>query len=273
MTATANKRKSFSLKKQPGFGFIAILCFVMLYAPIATLVIYSFNAGRYISIWQGFSLQWYVSAWHNDAVQDAAVRSLVLALQASIYSTILATMAALGTTRTQPFAGLTAIYVMINQPLMVPEIVTAVALLIMFAVIKAATGIQGLIYLVLAHTAFCIPFAYLPIRARLEGMDLMLETAAADLYATPWKTFWRVTLPLLWPGIIAGAMLAFVISLDDVVITEFVKSSGQETLPTYMLGQLRRVVSPEINAISAVLVSLSISVVGLFFFIDKKFGK
>ncbi len=125
-----------------------------------------------------------------------------------------------------------------------------------------------MIYLVLAHTAFCIPFAYLPIRARLEGMDLMLETAAADLYATPWKTFWRVTLPLLWPGIIAGAMLAFVISLDDVVITEFVKSSGQETLPTYMLGQLRRVVSPEINAISTVLVSLSILVVSLFFLVD-----
>ena len=101
----------------------------------------------------------------------------------------------------------------------------------------------------------------------------MLETAAADLYATPWKTFRRITLPLLWPGIIAGAMLAFVISLDDVVITEFVKSSGQETLPTYMLGQLRRIITPEINAISTVLVSLSIMVVGLFFVIDKKFGK
>ena len=187
MTATATKQKSFSLKKQPGFGFIAILCFVMLYAPIATLVIYSFNAGRYISIWEGFSLQWYVSAWHNEAVQDAAIRSLVLALQASIYSTILATMAALGTTRTQPFPGLTAIYVMINQPLMVPEIVTAVALLIMFAVIKAATGIQGLIYLVLAHTAFCIPFAYLPIRARLEGMDLMLRRPQRIFMLPPGK--------------------------------------------------------------------------------------
>jgi spermidine/putrescine transport system permease protein len=263
MTFTMNKQKPFSLKKQPGFGFIAILCFVMLYAPIITLVVYSFNAGKYISMWEGFSLQWYVSAWNNEAVQDAALRSLVLALQASIYSTILATMAALGTTRTRAFPGLTAIYVMINQPLMVPEIVTAVALLTLFA----------MIYLVLAHTAFCIPFAYLPIRARLEGMNLILETAAADLYATPWKTFRRVTLPLLWPGIIAGAMLAFVISLDDVVITEFVKSSGQETLPTYMLGQLRRIVSPEINAISTVLVSLSILVVGLFFLVDKKFGK
>lgn len=273
MTARIHKPKPFSLKKQPGFGFMAILCFVMLYAPIITLVVFSFNTGKQISVWEGFSLKWYVSAWHNGAVQDAAARSLVLAVQASIYSTILATMAALGTTRTRPFPGQTAIYMMINQPLMVPEIVTAVALLTLFAMIKMATGYQGLIYLVLAHTAFCIPFAYLPIRARLEGLDLMLETAAADLYAPPWKTFRRVTLPLLWPGIIAGAMLAFVVSLDDVVITEFVKSSGQETLPTYMLGQLRRVISPEINAISSVLLCLSIVVVGLFFFVDRKFGK
>ncbi len=273
MTVSRSKRKPFSIKKQPGFGFIAVLCFVMLYAPIFTLIVYSFNAGRYISIWEGFSLQWYVSAWNNEAVQDAAVRSLVLALQASAYATVLATMAALGTTRTRAFRGLTAIYVLINQPLMVPEIVTAVALLTLFAIIKTTTGYQGLAYLVLAHTAFCIPFAYLPIRARLEGMDLILETAAADLYAPPWKTFRHITLPLLWPGIIAGAMLAFVISLDDVVITEFVKSSGQETLPTYMLGQLRRVISPEINAISTALLSLSILVVSTFFFFNRKFGK
>jgi spermidine/putrescine transport system permease protein len=272
MTKTAQK-KPFSLKKQPGFSLIAMVCFVSLYAPIVVLIVYSFNFGKNLAVWEGFSLQWYVSAWHNEAVQEASIRSLILALQASIYGTALATMAALGTTRTRPFKGLTFIYVMINQPLMVPEIVTAVALLTLFAIIKIVTGIQGLAYLVAAHTAFCIPFAYLPIRARLEGMDLMLETAAADLYATPWKTFKRVTLPLLWPGIIAGAMLAFVISLDDVVITEFVKSSGQETLPTYILGQLRRIVTPEINAISTILVCISITVVGVFFVIDRKFGK
>ena len=123
---------------------------------------------------------------------------------------------------------------------------------------RCATGYSGLGYLIAAHTAFCIPFAYLPIRARLESMDLTLERAAADLYATPWKAFRRVTLPLLWPGIIAGFMLAFVISLDDVVITEFVKSGGQDTLPTYMLGQLRRVVTPEINAISTAFLALSV---------------
>ncbi len=270
MSSPERRPAPFSLKRQPGFTTIAIVCFFLLYAPIITLVVYSFNSGKYIAIWEGFSLQWYVAAWNNEAVQDATIRSLVLAAMASFFSTLVATMAALGTTRTPPFRGLTAIYALVNQPLMVPEIVTAVALLILFAMIKVATGIQGMFYLVAAHTAFCIPFAYLPIRARLEGMDLTLETAAADLYATPWMTFRRVTLPLLWPGILAGAMLAFVISLDDVVITEFVKSAGQETLPTYMLGQLRRIITPEINAISTVLLGISMLVVSLFFIITRK---
>jgi spermidine/putrescine transport system permease protein len=161
------------------------------------------------------------------------------------------------------------VFAIVNQPLMVPEIVTAVALLIFFAMIKVATGYTGLWYLIIAHTAFCIPFAFLPIRARLQGMDLTLEQAAADLYATPWQAFRRVTLPQLWPGILAGAMLAFVISLDDVVITEFVKSAGQDTLPTYMLGQLRRVVTPEINAISTALLAVSVLLVMAFFFLSR----
>lgn len=261
--------KPFSIRTQPGFTTIAIICFSLLYAPLLPLVVYSFNSGNSLAYFEGLSWRWYVSAWGNEFVQDAALRSLVLAASASFLSTILATMAALGTTRTRSYRGQTMIYAMINQPLMVPEIVTAVALLIMFASIKAATDYHGMAYLIIAHTAFCIPFAYLPIRARLEGMDTSLETAAADLYATPWMAFRRVTLPLLWPGILAGAMLAFVISLDDVVITEFVKSSGQDTLPTYMLGQLRRAITPEVNAISSVLLAISV-VVTIFFFLNRK---
>jgi spermidine/putrescine transport system permease protein len=152
----------------------------------------------------------------------------------------------------------------------VPEVVTAVALLIVFAVIREATDYHGMAYLLIAHTAFCIPFAYLPIRARLEGMDLTLEAAAADLYATPWQAFRRVTLPLLWPGILAGLMLAFVISLDDVVITELVKAPGQDTLPTYMLGLLRRVITPEVYAISTVLLAVSVVVVTISFFLNRE---
>ncbi len=266
-------KRPFSIKRQSGFGFIAACCFVMLYAPILILVAYSFNAGSSIAIWEGFSWRWYEAAWQNRQVIDASVTSLKIAVSAAAIASCVATMAALATTRTEPYRGMTAIYAAINQPLMVPEIVTAVALLIFFAIIKVNTGYQGLAYLIAAHSAFCIPFAYLPIRARLENMDLSLERAAADLYASPWQAFRYVTLPLMLPGIMAGAMLAFVISLDDVVITEFVKSGGQDTLPTYMLGQLRRIISPEINAISTVLLAISVAVVSVFFVLSRKGGK
>jgi spermidine/putrescine transport system permease protein len=262
--------RRFEISRLPGFATIAIGAFVVLYLPILTLVIFSFNGSNSVAVWGGFSLHWYGDAWANDDVKAATVRSLVIGVSAAVLSTTLATLAALGTTRRKAFKGQTFIYVMINQPLMVPEIVTAVALLIFFGILKVATGYQGLGYLIAAHTAFCIPFAYLPIRARLESMDLSLETAAADLYASPWMTFRRVTLPLLAPGIMAGAMLAFVISLDDVVITEFVKSGGQDTLPTYMLGQLRRAFTPEVNAISTMLLGVTVAMLTAFFLLTRK---
>jgi spermidine/putrescine transport system permease protein len=262
--------RGFEVSRLPGFATVAVLVFVALYLPIFTLVAYSFNASSSVAVWGGFSLDWYAKAWANDQVKDATLRSLVIACSAAVVSTTVATLAALGTTRRAAFRGQTFIYVLINQPLMVPEIVTAVALLILFGIVKQATGIQGIGYVILAHSAFCVPFAYLPIRARLEGMDMTLETAAADLYATPLQAFRRVTLPLLAPGIVAGAMLAFVISLDDVVITEFIKSGGQDTLPTYMLGQLRRQLTPEINAVSSMLLLVTVALLTAFFLLTRK---
>ena len=262
--------RPFIIKKMPGFATIALLMFVILYLPIMLLIIYSFNERESVASWGGFSLRWYQSAWNNREIKEAAFRSLWLASFAASIATITATLAAIATTRTKPFRGMTTVYAIINMPLMVPEIVTAVALLIFFASIKIATNYTGVGYLMAAHAAFCIPFAYLPIRARLETMDSTLETAAADLYASPFKAFRYVTLPLLWPGIIAGFMLAFVISLDDVVITDHIKSGGEETLPTYMLGQLRRTMTPEVNAVSAIFFLLSVLLVTLFFFLNRK---
>lgn len=262
--------RSFDVRRQTGFTTMAMITFFALYLPIAILVVFAFNAGENLSQWEGLSFRWFVKAAGNAQVIDASIRSLQIAVVAAIIATACATLAAIATTRTRPYRGLTAKYAFLNVPLMVPEIVTAVALLIVFSRIKIWTGYSGLGYLIVAHTAFCIPFAYLPIRARLESMDLTLERAAADLYATPFKAFRYVTLPLLWPGVLAGFMLAFVISLDDVVITEFVKSGGQDTLPTYMLGQIRRSISPEVNAISTVFLLLSIAAVTAFFFINKK---
>ncbi len=264
------RTRSFPIARLPGFAGIALLTFVLLYLPIVTLVVFSFNEAASMSRWEGFSLTWYEAAFENRQVREVSIRSLGLAVVAACIATLVATLAALGTTRTSRFPGQTMIYALINQPLMVPEVVTGVALLIFFAMIKVQTGYTGMGYLVAAHTAFCIPFAYLPIRARLETMDLTLERAAADLYADPWQTFRWITLPLLMPGILAGYMLAFVISLDAVVITEFVKSAGQDTLPTYMLGQLRRVVTPEMNAIASLFLLLSVIAVTIFFALSRK---
>ncbi len=262
--------RNFSITRLPGFGFIAIATFVLLYVPIVTLVVFSFNEQASMANWGGFSLRWYEAAFNNRQVREVSIRSLWLAVVASGLATVVATLAALGTTRTSRFKGQTMIYALINQPLMVPEVVTGVALLIFFAAIRVGTGYSGMGYLVVAHTAFCIPFAYLPIKARLETMDLTLERAAADLYASHWQAFRYITLPLLVPGIMAGFMLGFVISLDAVVITEFVKSAGQDTLPTYMLGQLRRQVTPEMNAIATLFLLLSLMVVTAFFLLSRK---
>lgn len=262
--------RAFDIRRLPGAVTLALTCFVILYIPMVILVANSFNAGKVIGQWEGVSLRWYAAALENAAFLAAARTSLLLATLAALIATITATMAALATTRSRGFRGEGTIHIILNQPIMVPEIVLAIALLIIIAQIKQATGYAGLGYLVVAHSAFCIPFAYMPIRARLEGMDLTLETAAADLYASRFYTFRKVTLPLLAPAILAGFMLAFVISLDDVVISEFLKSPGQDTLPTYLLGELRRNLTSEIYAISSLLLLVSVLIVAGSWLLTRK---
>ncbi len=264
------RRKMQDLRKQPGFDTLAWICLFFLYAPIAVLIIFSFNDNRSVVLWTEFSLRWYKAAFENEGIRKATVVSLQVAAVATVFSTSFATMAALATTRVRAFRGQTLAYAVINQPLMVPEIVTAVSTLAFFGIIKQATGLNGIGYLMLAHAVFCIPFAYMPIRARLEDMNLTLEQAAADLYATPVQVFRKVTLPLMAPGIVAGAMLAFVVSLDDVIITLLVAGPGETTLPVYILGQIRRGITPEINAVSTVLLGLSVVLVSIFFLIGNK---
>jgi spermidine/putrescine transport system permease protein len=251
----------FEVSFFPGVTIIAMITFLALYIPVLILVINAFNGGETASSWEGASLRWFTAAFENEAFRRAAYNSLLVASIAAILSTTFATMAAMAVTRGRPIKGQGGIFVIINQPLLVPEIVFAIALMIVLSQIKQATGYQGLGYIIAAHTTFCIPFAFLPIRARLSGMDLTLETAAMDLYASRFYTFRRVTLPLLAPGILAGFMLAFVVSLDNVVVSSLVKSPGQETLPTYLMSELRRNLTSEIYAISALLLFASISVV------------
>ncbi|KEJ95250.1 spermidine/putrescine transport system permease protein [Pseudosulfitobacter pseudonitzschiae] len=255
----ANKR--FDVTHVPGAATIAIVTFLALYIPVLILVVNAFNGSDTAGRWEGLSLRWFAAALDNAAFRSAAVNSVIVALAAALLSTCLATAVALAVTRGRQIKGQGSIVIIVNQPLLVPEIVFGIALMVVLAQVKQVTGYQGLGYLIAAHTTFCIPFAFLPIRARLAGMDLTLETASMDLYAGRFYTFRRVTLPLLLPGILTGFMLAFVISLDNVVVSSLVKSPGQETLPTYLMGELRRNLTSEIYAISALLLFASISIV------------
>ena len=255
----ADAVKSLDLKAQTGFKTTAYVCLAILYAPILLLTVYSFNAGNFVSEFEGFSFRWYAKAFFNQEFHAAAINTMIITVIATVVSTVIATIAAIGTTRVKPWWGMGTAFMVINLPLMVPEIITAVATLSFFALLSRSFRLDfGIGNLIIAHTVFCIPFAYMPIRARLEDMDLTLENAAADLYATPWNAFKRVTLPLLVPGIMSGAALAFITSFDDFTITQLVANSGQTTLPLYIWGRIKLPITPEVNAISTILLGVSI---------------
>jgi spermidine/putrescine transport system permease protein len=244
----------------------AWLFFAFLYVPIIVLVVLSFNGGQSATIWESFSLKWYSVVANDPEIVRAAKNSLIVATFATLIATALATLAALGM-RGRAFRGQTLMNGVLGLPLLVPEIVTAVATLMFFAFI----GLKlSLFTILIAHVVFCIPFAYLPIRARLEGMDPRLAEAAADLYASPWKAFWKVTFPLLMPGILSGAMLAFIISMDDFVITYFVAGAGATTLPVYIFSSIRMGISPKINAISSIILVISIAFVALSYYVGQR---
>ena len=243
-------------------GWTAIFL-LYLYAPILVLIIYSFNNNRIAQVWTEFSTRWYVKAFSNADIQRAIVNSLTVASIATIVSTLLATMAALVLSQRR-FRGHALALGVISLPLLVPEIATAVATLSFFAAIKFPLGLTSL---TVAHIVFCIPFAFMPIRARLAGMDKTLQEAGRDLYANDLQVLWYVTLPLLKPGILAGAILAFIISIDDVIISLMVAGAGATTLPIYIYGMIRLGVSPEINAVSTVLFLISITAVTAYWLI------
>ncbi len=186
---------------------------------------------------------------------------------AATFSTLVATAAAIGMIRGGNFRGKSASFALISLPIMVPEIVTAVATLIFFSAIGFKLGILSIL---VAHIVFCIPFAYLPISARLQGIEASYEEAAQDLYASRWKTFRYVLMPIMGPGIISGFLLAFIISLDDFIITNFVKGAGVETLPTAIFGAVKQGIKPNIMALSSLLLLFSILLVTLSYFIGKR---
>lgn len=245
------------IRNLPGFGLTAALAVAFLYAPILFLMLYSFNEGRSISRLDGLSLRWYQAVFANEEIGGAALNSVLLAVIAASIATVMATAAALAMVRMRVRRKAGA-YAVLNFPLMVPEIVTAIATLIFFSTIGLGLGFPAL---VIAHTTFCIPFAYLPIAARLTSMDPELEAAAADLYARPWTRFRLVTLPLLMPGVISGWLLAFIVSLDDFIISSMLSGPGSTTLPVHIYSMLRLGITPEVNAVSTLMVAASTLVV------------
>lgn len=251
-TITATSRIG-DIRAFAGFGSVSVACLVFLYAPIAFLAAYSFNDGRSVSRWSGFSLRWYATVFSNENIQTAALNSVIIAVIAATVSTLLALGAATATVHRRASGG-GAAYAVLTFPLMVPEIVTAVASLVFFVAVGIGLGFTTIL---LAHIVFCIPFAYLPIKARLEGLDPSLPAAAADLYASPAQAFARITLPLLVPGLLSGWLLAFIISLDDFIITALVAGPGATTLPLHIYGMLRLGMTPEVNAISTLMLGAS----------------
>ena len=258
------------VRHYPGFLALTLLCLVILYAPLAVVMAYSFNGSTSITEWGGFSLRWYADVFTGPEAGrfgQAAWNSLTIALMAATAATLIATAAALAMVKGGRFRGRTASFALINLPLMVPEIVTAVALLIFFTTIGLTTGYGTIL---IAHVTFCIPFAYLPIAARLEGIEATFEQAARDLYATRAQAFRLILLPLLAPGLASGWLLAFIISLDDFIITNFVKGAGMETLPTAIFGSVKQGIKPNIMAISTLMLAVSVLFVTAAYLINRR---
>ncbi|MDP2204897.1 MAG: ABC transporter permease [Alphaproteobacteria bacterium] len=259
---------STQAKNMPGFGAITFLGIAFLYLPILAVIIFSFNSGRMITVWEGFSFDWYPRALGNSDLQRAAINSMIVAVGATTIGTVIALCAALalhGDGVPRPLKN--ASYTMMALPLLVPEIVIAVTTMAFFGALNLRLGLGNVL---IAHVVFCIPFAYAPIRARITTIPKSMLEAAKDLYADEWQAFRHVTLPLLAPGIFSGALLAFITSLDDFIITLMVAPPGATTLPVEIYSKVKRGITPEINAAASMLLAVSIFIVLLSYVINRK---
>ena len=228
--------------------------YAFLYVPLAIVVIYSFNDSRLNAEWVGFTFDWYDKLFHNQEMLAAAGNSLIIASVASLVSTVLGTAAGVAMYR-YPSRLLS---VLVLAPIAIPEILMGVSLLIFFVLLNFTLG---LLSVGLAHIAFCIGFVAIVVRARLAGMDESLTEAARDCGASPWNAFRYITLPLIMPGVIAGALMAFTLSIDDFVITFFTAGAGTVTLPLQIYSMIKIAVTPEVNAVSSLLMLLTLALI------------
>ena len=240
-----------------GLGAWTTAVFVFLYLPIVVLVVYSFNVSRLNIVWEGFTLKWYDQVWNHAPLMRALKNSLVIASITTVFAVVVGTGGAWLLHRYR-FRGARAIQTLVGVPMMMPEIIMGISLLVFFATI----GLNlGFITVIIAHVTFCFPFVLIAVQARLAGLDPALEEAALDLGATPLRAFWLVIVPCLRPAIVSGALMAFTLSMDEVIVTYFTASPSSATLPLRIFGMAKVGLNPMLNAMSALFVLFTIAFV------------
>ncbi len=240
--------------------------FAFLYIPIFSLIIYSFNSNKLVTVWAGFSTKWYSTLLRNQQILDAAWLSLKIGFITAWLAVILGTLVALCLTRFGPFRGRALLSGLATAPLVMPEVITGLSLLLLFVAMEQAIGWpagRGVLTIIIAHSTFALAYVAVVVQSRLVGMDPSIEEAAMDLGAKPAKVFFVITLPIIFPALLSGWLLAFTLSVDDLVIASFVSGPGSSTLPMVIYSKVRLGLSPEINALATLLVAfVALMVVG-----------
>jgi putrescine transport system permease protein len=247
------------MKRGITLPILALIGFVFLYGPIVSLVVYSFNESQLVTVWGGFSTRWYGELFRDPQILGAAWISLKVGVLSATFATMLGTLVALVLTRFGKFPGRLLLTGMATAPLVMPEVITGLSLLLLFVAMDLVLGWpsgRGLTTIVIAHTTFCLAFVAVIAQSRLRDMDENLEEAARDLGAGPVRVFFDITLPVIAPALISGWLLAFTLSLDDLVIASFVSGPGASTLPMVIFSKVRLGVSPDVNALASIIIGI-----------------
>lgn len=237
----------------------ATLGFAFLYLPIISLVVFSFNESRLVTVWSGFSTKWYGELFADEQMLSAAWLSLRIAFFSASAALVLGTLCAVALVRFKRFRGRTVLAGAVSAPLVMPDVITGLALLLLFVAMESTLGWpagRGITTIIIAHTTFCMAYITVVVQSRLSDLDLSLEEAAMDLGATPFRVFFDITLPIIAPALISGWLLGFTLSLDDLVIASFVSGPGSSTLPMVIFSKIKLGVSPDVNALATIIIGI-----------------
>jgi len=247
------------MKRGPLLPIVATIGFLFLYAPIISLIVFSFNESKLVTVWGGFSTKWYAALFANPQVLDAGLLSLRIAAFSASIALVLGTLCAVALIRFRRFRGKTLMGAMVSAPLVMPDVITGLSLLLLFVAMETVIGWpagRGELTIIIAHSTFCMAYVTVVVQSRLGDLDLSLEEAAQDLGATPARVFFDITLPIIAPALVSGWLLSFTLSLDDLVIASFVSGPGSSTLPMVIFSKMKLGVSPDINALATLIIGI-----------------